>query len=151
MEVSGMTPGAYLALRRTWKPGDTVEIAFDFTGRVEGKDEHFALFRGPLVLARDTRFNDGAVDQPAKMPDLGQPVAITPVACDNKDIWQAFTVMLQTGTDPESAEMKPHPVHFCDYASAGNTWKADSLYRTWFRNPMNMMQRPYVSYDVPVK
>ncbi len=67
----------------------------------------------------------------------------------NKDIWQAFTVMLQTGTDPESAEMKPHPVHFCDYASAGNTWQADSLYRTWFRDPMNMMARPYVSYDVP--
>lgn len=149
VEVSGMTPGAYLALRRTWKPGDTVDVTFDFTGRVEGKSEHFALFRGPLVLARDTRFGDGAVDQPAKMPELGKPVVITPVESGNKDIWLAFTVMLQTGTDPESAEMKPHPVHFCDYASAGNTWQADSLYRTWLRNPMNLMARPYVSYDVP--
>ena len=148
-EVSGLVPGAYLSLRRTWKAGDTVELAFDFTGRVEGKNEHFALFRGPLVLSRDARFADGAVDQPAKMPELGKPVAITPVESGNKDIWQAFTVMLQTGTDPESAEMKPHPVHFCDYASAGNTWQADSLYRTWFRDPMNMMARPYVSYDVP--
>jgi len=121
---------------------------FDFTGRVEGKNECFALFRGPLVLSRDARFNDGAVDQPAQMPELGKPITITPVVCDNPDIWQAFTVLLQTGTDPESAEMKPHPVHFCDYASAGNTWKSDSLYRTWFRNPMNMMKRPYVSYDV---
>ncbi len=151
LEMTGMTPGAYLELRRTWKPGDTVQLVFDFSGRVEGKSEHFALFRGPLVLARDARFNDGAVDQPAKMPDLGKPVEITPVESGNKDIWQAFTVMLQTGTDPESAEMKPHPVHFCDYGSAGNTWQADSLYRTWLRNPMNMMQRPYVSYDVPVK
>lgn len=150
-EVSGMTPGAYLALRRSWKPGDTVEMAFDFAGRVEGKSEHFALFRGPLVLSRDTRFADGAVDQPAKMPDLGKPVSMVPVASDNADIWQAFTVMLQTGTDPESVEMKPHPVHFCDYASAGNTWRVDSLYRTWLRDPMNLMQRPYESYDVPVK
>lgn len=150
-EVSGMTPGAYLSLRRTWRPGDTVEMTFDFSGRVEGKSEHFALFRGPLVLSRDARFADGAVDQPAKMPDLGKPVAITPVPSGNPDIWQAFTVMLQTGTDPESAEMKPHPVRFCDYASAGNTWKSDSLYRTWFRNPMNLMQRPYESYDVSVK
>lgn len=149
MDVSGMAPGAYLSVRRTWKAGDTVEMDFDFTGRVEGKNEHFALFRGPLVLSRDARFNDGAVDQPAKMPDAGKPVAITPVESENKDIWQAFTVMLQTGTDPESAEMKPHPVHFCDYASAGNTWQSDSLYRTWFRNPMNVMARPYVSYDVP--
>lgn len=149
LEMSGLTPGAYLALRRSWKPGDTVDVTFDFAGRVEGKNEHFALFRGPLVLSRDTRFKDGAVDQPAQMPDLGKPVEITPVACDNKDIWQAFTVLLQTGTDPESAEMKPHPVHFCDYGSAGNTWQADSLYRTWLRNPMNLMARPYVSYDVP--
>jgi len=149
LEVAGMTPGAYLALRRTWKPGDTVGLTFDLSGRVEGKNEHFALFRGPLVLARDARFSDGAVDQPAKMPELGKPVALTPVESGNKDIWLAFTVMLQTGTDPESAEMKPHPVRVCDYASAGNTWQADSLYRTWFRNPMNLMQRPYVSYDVP--
>jgi len=148
-EVSGLMPGAYLALRRTWKAGDSVEVAFDFTGRVACKNEHFALFRGPLVLSRDTRFKDGAVDQPAKMPELGKPVTIKPVECADKDVWLAFEVMLQTGTDPESDEMKPHPVTFCDYASAGNTWKADSLYRTWLRNPMNMMARPYVSYDVP--
>lgn len=148
-EVSGRAPGTYLSVRRSWKPEDTVEVEFDFAGRFESKDEHFALFRGPLLLSRDTRFDDGAVDQPAKMPDAGRSIAITPAECANKDIWQAFTVMLQTGTDPESAEMKPHPVHFCDYASAGNTWEADSLYRTWLRNPMNVMARPYVSYDVP--
>jgi hypothetical protein len=148
-DVPGAKAGTYLPIARTWKPGDTVEVAFDFAGRVVAKNEHFAFFRGPLVLSRDTRFADGAVDQPAKMPDTTKPVAITPVASPNPDIWLAFTVQLQTGTDPESEEMKPHPVHFCDYASAGNTWKADSLYRTWFRNPMNVMQRPYTSYDVP--
>lgn len=149
LEVSGVTPGAYLVLRRAWKPGDTIRMELDFTGRIEAKNEHFAIVRGPLVLSRDARFQDGAVDQPAKMPDPGQPVVITPVETGNQDIWLAFTVMLQTGTDPESEEMKPHPVHFCDYGSAGNTWKADSLYRTWLRNPMNLMARPYVSYDVP--
>ncbi|MDD4872491.1 MAG: glycoside hydrolase family 127 protein, partial [Kiritimatiellae bacterium] len=149
MDVSGSMAGSYLVLRRTWKPGDVVKMEFDFSGRIEAKNEHFALFRGPIVLARDTRFSDGSVDQPAEMPPLGKPVEIKPVTCDNKDIWLAFTVMLKTGTDPEAEEMKQHPVHFCDYASAGNTWKSDSLYRTWFRNPMNMMARPYVSYDVP--
>jgi uncharacterized protein len=151
MEMSGLTAGSYLAIRRTWKSGDVVELTFDFTGRVETKNEHFALFRGPIVLSRDTRFNDGSVDQPAERPPLGKPVEIIPVTCDNKDIWLAFTVKLKTGTDPEAEEMKPHPVHFCDYGSAGNTWKSDSLYRTWFRNPMNVMTRPYVSYDVSVK
>lgn len=149
--VSGVSSGSYLAVKRTWKAGDAVELVFDFSGRVESKSEHFALFRGPIVLARDTRFNDGSVDQPAEMPGLGKPMEITPVDSGNKDIWLEFTVKMKTGTDPESAEMKLHPVHFCDYGSAGNTWKTDSLYRTWFRNPMNMMNRPYVSYDVPVK
>jgi len=76
-------------------------------------------------------------------------VTITPIENHPSDMWMAFTVRLSTGTDPESAEMKPHPVHFCDYGSAGNTWKADSLYRAWLRNPMNVMARPYVSYNVP--
>lgn len=147
--VTGVKPGGLLSLRRTWKSGDTVEMAFDFTGRVEHKHEHFAFFRGPIVLSRDARFNDGAVDQPAEMPDPAKPVAITPAESKINDIWMAFTVMLPTGTDPEAAEMNPHPVHFCDYASAGNTWNTNSLYRTWLRNPMNMMARPYVSYDVP--
>ncbi|OGV70890.1 MAG: hypothetical protein A2283_03575 [Lentisphaerae bacterium RIFOXYA12_FULL_48_11] len=150
-EVSGAAAGSYLDVKRTWKSGDVVDIIFDFTGRVESKNEHFAFLRGPLVLSRDVRFADGYVDQPAEMPAPGKPVEITPVESDNKDIWLAFTVKMKTGTDPESEEMKPHPVHFCDYGSAGNTWKSDSYYRTWMRNPMNMMKRPYVSYDVPEK
>lgn len=117
-KMSGMIPGAYLALQRTWKPGDTVEMVFDFTGRFISKNEHFALLRGPLVLSRDARFKDGAVDQPAKMPEQDKPVAIKLVESIDKDIWLCFEVMLQTGTDPEADEMKPHPVTFCDYSSA---------------------------------
>lgn len=147
--VPNVTAGGYLPLRRAWKAGDKVEIQFDFTGRVESKNEHFAIFRGPLVLSRDARFNDGAVDQPIKMPDPGKPLKIEPVESDIADIWQAFTVMLQTGTDLEGGGKNLRPVRFCDFASAGNTWGEDSLYRTWFRDPMNVMARPYVSYDVP--
>jgi len=55
-----------------------VELVFDFSGRIESKDEHFALFRGPLLLTRDIRFGDGVVDQPVKMPPLDKPVVVTP-------------------------------------------------------------------------
>jgi len=44
---------------------------------------------------------------------------------------------------------KPHPVHFCDFASAGNTWKTESLYRVWQRIPLNVMNAPYVPYNPP--
>lgn len=48
------TPGSYVALQRTWKTGDTVEVAMPMTLRVEGfKDnpKRVAVMYGPLVLA----------------------------------------------------------------------------------------------------
>lgn len=147
-EVAGVRPGQYLSVRRRWEAGDTISLTFDFLPRVEIKNEHFAIFRGPVVLSRDARFGDGAVDRPAQLPELGKPLVLTPVRSPSDDVWMAFSALLQIGTDRESDEGKPRPVHFCDFASAGNTWATDSLYRTWLRIPMNVMARPYTSYNV---
>jgi len=46
-------PGAYAAIKRTWKSGDIVEIAMPFSLRTEGfKDNpaRFAFMNGPIVL-----------------------------------------------------------------------------------------------------
>jgi uncharacterized protein len=56
----GSEPGSYVALTRTWKSGDTVEVAMPFSLRVEAfKDnpDRFAILNGPLVLCAqvDTR------------------------------------------------------------------------------------------------
>ena len=45
----------------------------------------------------------------------------------------AFTATLPLGehsANPEGA--LPETVSFCDYASAGNTWRRADYYRTWF-------------------
>ena len=54
--VSGATPGQYLALRREWEPGDTVNVKFDMTTRtIEANprvvDDYgrVAVQRGPLI------------------------------------------------------------------------------------------------------
>jgi uncharacterized protein len=49
-----VTPGKFLALQRTWKDGDWVEVEFEMTTRLEPIDEQFpnrvALMYGPLAL-----------------------------------------------------------------------------------------------------
>jgi len=55
-------PGTYLDLKRTWKPGDTVELNFDLSprywaGQGPARAGRAALYRGPLLLAYDAYFN----------------------------------------------------------------------------------------------
>jgi DUF1680 family protein len=146
--VSGVRPGAYLPLARTWKPGDTVTLTLDLRGRGRIKNNHLVLERGPLTLARDARFNDGNIHEVIGAIDVSKPVELTPVPSPDPDIWLAFTTKLRIGMNLETEEGKtPRPVHFCDFASAGDTWKEASLYRVWQRIPLNVTQQPYVPYN----
>lgn len=148
--VADVKPGTYLPLARSWKAGDTVTLKLDLRGRGQIKNSHFVLQRGPLVLARDARFNDGNIHEVSECPDLTKPVALTPVASKNPNIWLTFTADLRTGTNLETEEgQKPRPIHFCDFASAGDTWKEESLYRVWQRIPLSVLNAPYVPYNPP--
>jgi DUF1680 family protein len=71
-DVSGVVPGSYLALRREWRPGDRIDLSFDFALRAwAGEREaagRAALYRGPLLLAYDQRLN--ALDPGPLLLDL---------------------------------------------------------------------------------
>lgn len=131
--VSGVKAGTYLALDRTWQPGDVVELTFDMTCRARVLDDHLAFVRGPVVLARDARFHDGDVDEVVRPAVLAAPVAFTPVSGDSDDaIWMSFAALLPMGSHADNPEAsKPRAVHFCDFASAGGTWTSASTYRVW--------------------
>ena len=112
--VKGIKAG-YLRLDRAWKKGDRVELEFDMGVRViEAFDasRRFALRRGPLVLAQDSRL--GAVDAPFR-PIGGRPVK------PPKGIF--FAYRFDDGTT------------VCDFASAGNLYEMRNRLCLWMPMP----------------
>ena len=154
--LDGVTAGSYFTISRAWALGDTVEIAFDMPvvahtlgnvtsvpGAFAGKDAksvavpHYAAFtRGPVLLARDSRFGDGDLTEPLRRQSVREGAVMssfTPVRTPSDDIWMTFSATLPIGShheNPEGALFET--VTFCDYASAGNTWQRGNYYRTWF-------------------
>ncbi len=81
--------------------------------------------------------------------ETAKPVDLTSVSAKDPAIWLAFTAKLRIGMNLETEEGRtPRPVHFCDFASAGNTWQEASLCRVWQRIPGNVMHAPYEAYNV---
>lgn len=131
----GVTAGAYFTVDRTWKLGDIVEIAFDMPVVAHTAGHCVAFTRGPVLLARDSRFADGELSETLRRNSFrnGQTLAFTPVRTPSDDIWMAFAATLPLGSHDENPEgAHGATVTFCDYASAGNTWRRDNHYRTWF-------------------
>lgn len=113
--------GRYVALRRVWKDGDRIELNLDMRVRVlagqapppgsrsDGSAEgRIALYRGPLLLCYDARFD---VYPPAQLPsiDTSKPPRLVPVSA--YDPRPLLLARFRT-TAGES-------ITLCDFASAG--------------------------------
>ncbi len=132
----GVKPGSYFSVSRDWKLGDIVEITFDMPVIAHVIDHSVAFTRGPVLLARDSRFADGdmtEVFRRGKIADGQRMDGFSAVRTPSDDIWMAFSATLPVGphhANPEGANGLA--VMFCDYASAGNLWQPANYYRTWF-------------------
>ena len=144
--VSGITPGTYKKITRIWQKSDKVVLTLDLTGRLEVLNGYQAILRGPVVLARDTRFNDGFVYESAVVETSEKKVNLLLSANKPSGVWMAFTAPLVLGTDLEGDFQHSRQVNFCDFASAGNTWGEDSRYRVWIPQTLNVMKMDYKSY-----
>lgn len=140
-EASGSpAAGKYLRLQRTWKPGDKVAIQFDYTARVEhnpGNTPHVAVTRGPVVLVLERR-----VSKP--QADLG-PVTLSAepsgtIAAALVTEPMPVPVLLAVDVPVKSADGRKGAVRMCDYASSGKTWDADSTFRVWLPQPLNLAE-----------
>ena len=133
--LDGVVPGTYFTVTRAWKFGDLVELRFDMPTVSHRIDHNIAFTRGPVLLARDSRFADGELSEVFRQGIKdGAVVPFTPVRTPFDDIWMTFSATLPIGTHTENPEgAYPTTVTFCDYASAGNTWHRDNHYRTWFQ------------------
>lgn len=156
--------GSYAKIKRVWHNGDKVTIGLDFRGRVipapSGSPE-LSVMRGPIVLALDSRLvqaEDTAVVLytgfksrttemlpsdyryllPRPLPRPDQPpeyISLQPVQTNVEGIHMAF-----------EATFAVRPTHFfnhhlkriilCDYASAGNRFDAQDLFRVWLPQPL---------------
>lgn len=119
--VSDVTPGTYLTLQREWRSGDTLRLRFDFSlhawlGEREQAGK-VSLYRGPILLAYDQRFN--AMD-PDDVPALS--LANLRYAEEQKTGALSPLLLLRfTGVDGRALRL-------CDFASAG---AAGTVYRSW--------------------
>lgn len=146
IKAEGVVAGSYLKLNRIWNSSDKVQIRFDMPAKVVELNGYQAILRGPVLLARDTRFEDGFVDEAAIIQEKGQTVDLKLSDKKPEKVWMSFTAPLVLGTDLEGEFAKPVQVHFCDFASAGNTWQASSRYRVWIKKTLHVMKVPYTKY-----
>ncbi len=144
--VDKIHSGTYFKITREWEKGDKVVLTLDMTGRLITLNGHQAILRGPVLLARDSRFDDGFVDETAIIQNKDNRVELLPSSDKPDHIWMAFTAPLVLGTDLEGEFRNPRQIHFCDFASAGNTWSYDSRYRVWIRQTLNVMNSVYKTY-----
>lgn len=106
-------PGEYLTLKREWSKGDIIRLELDFAPRiVKGAQEaegRAAIYRGPLLLTVDQRFNP---DYEAKRPVLDiSNLKLKPhqEAITGPKTWTLFDANTIGGGS----------VTLCDFASAG--------------------------------
>ena len=133
--LAGATAGMYFTIENDWKLGDIVEVKFDMPVVAHTLEHNVAFTRGPVLLARDSRFNDGDLTEPFRqgIKDGQTMPTFAAVRTPSDDFWMAFSATLPIGSHHENPEgANPSTVFFCDYASAGNTWCRDNYYRTWF-------------------
>ncbi len=144
--ITDVISGTYRTINRIWNKGDRITVRLDLRGRVVKQNGNQAILRGPVVLARDTRFNDGSVYEPAVISERDGAVDLIPSTGKPANIWMSFTAPLVLGTDLEGEFRKPKQINFCDFASAGNTWGEDSRYQVWIPQTLNVMKTEYRSY-----
>ena len=128
-------PGRFLAVTRTWKEGDKIELRFSMPVVMHRLHDYVAFTRGPVCLARDTRFDDGALDEEIRADRIRPEdlAAFRLVRPPTTDMYMALAAELPAGYHSEDPDNGVHPLtlHFTDYASAGNTWQPGDRYRVW--------------------
>ena len=113
--------GRYHRITRTWKRGDRISIVFDFRPHVwigekdcAGKT---AIYRGPVLLAFDPRFNDMDPDEIPPV-DMGRLTFEDTVWSGRRPPWILVSVPAADGRE----------MVLCDFANAGMT---GTHYRSW--------------------
>ena len=121
--IKRVTAGTYLAIERRWEKGDRVEIRLDmsehfWTGEEECRG-FVSMYRGPILMTYDRRFND--VD-PDELPRLdGRTLKRRHVQWKGRIV----PILLLEYRDGEGRKLR-----LCDFGSAG---EAGTPYKSWLK------------------
>jgi DUF1680 family protein len=114
-------PGTYRTIERKWNSGDRIEVGFDMSTHVwKGErecDGKASLFRGPILLTYDHRYN-------TMEPDEIPPLDATKLDGPFSDWLGRRAPFLLIGYGSADGRM----VRLCDFGSAGI---GGSQYRSW--------------------
>ena len=130
--------GRYAEVDRDWSPGDQVVLKLDLRGRAVPAPSgapQLAVMRGPVVLALDNRLTQPQDLNVWLVADKDGYVALKPSTNHLAQVWMAFDVPFEVRP---SHYFNHHQVTLtmCDYASAGNGWSSDNLFRVWLPRPL---------------
>lgn len=118
----------YYVIDRNWHNGDVIDVEIDTrirTFRTEGVDEnskyHVALYKGPVVLARDARLGE-KIDS---IVDVGED--------ENGFVSSESTNIADFPVNMEYRIKNKDGTYFTviDYSSAGKTYNRDSVMTAW--------------------
>ena len=143
MTPEKVTPGDYLRLTRDWKNNDLISVEFEMKGklhRMGDQPQFVAVTRGPILLARDERLGDPALEA-ILAPVLNEDGTIDVMSRKPSDpnMWMLFSADFIPESYTEQGA-KQVTIDFCDYASAGNTRNGFPFFRVWMPqlyNPKN--------------
>ena len=119
-------PGKYFGIKRVWRGGDKVSVAFDFRARRleaphgsnRAGDGYQAVVWGPIALARDENTDPSYAEPVNVKADENGFVAVRRVPPTHKGRWLEFRVPTESGE-----------IAMCDYASVDG-WKGKKI-QTW--------------------
>ena len=147
VDAGRLTAGSWVTHEREWRDGDHVFLDFDLPVRMHRLDDCVAFTRGPVLLARDTRFADGDLSETLRASIVQEDPTATfrSVRSSDPSVWMSFEAELPLGAHDENPDGRLlAPVHFCDYASAANEWRPGNVCRTWLpvvRNPVDVLPK----------
>ena len=128
----------YCVIDREWADGDVIDIELDVrvrTFRTKGIDGsgayHVALFKGPVVLARDARLGEQVDTVVNVAEDKDGFVEVKPSDSARFEVDMEYKIPMRDGSC----------ITMVDYASAGKTWGRDSMMTAW------LAEKDYWSVD----
>jgi hypothetical protein len=94
-----------------------------------------AVMRGPILLALDDRLVKPQDIAVRVVADQDGYVALKPSTTQVAGVWLTYEVPFEVRPSHYFKHYQT-TLPMCDYASAGNGWSGDNLFRTWLPQPL---------------